>query len=139
MKCPACGHSRMVEKTIDEKLSYGGHSIILEGMKGEFCPKCGEGIWDSASSRRFDEAHVAVVTAARGDVGADIRRIRKGLNLTQAKLAESCGLGPLALSRYERGKTRPPASLVKLLRLLEKHPNLLEELRETDVAYHTHR
>ncbi|MGC8602054.1 MAG: type II toxin-antitoxin system MqsA family antitoxin [Desulfomonilaceae bacterium] len=40
------------------------------------------------------------------------------------------GLGPLASSRYERGKNQPPFLLVKVLSLLEKRPNLLKEFRE---------
>jgi len=120
----------MDEKTIDETLSYAGHSMTLHGMKGKFCRRCGEGVWDQESSRRFDEAHMAMVTAARSDAGVDIRRIRKKLRLTQAQLAERFGIGKLAFSRYELGKTRPPAYLVKILRLIERHPNLLEELSE---------
>lgn len=34
-----------------------------------------------------------------------------------------------AFSRYETGKTQPPLALIKLLRLLDRHPDLLEEIR----------
>jgi HTH-type transcriptional regulator/antitoxin MqsA len=34
-----------------------------------------------------------------------------------------------AFSRYENGKTRPPLALVKLLKVLGKHPELLGEVR----------
>ncbi|MFP3534180.1 type II toxin-antitoxin system MqsA family antitoxin, partial [Burkholderia sp. SIMBA_042] len=34
-----------------------------------------------------------------------------------------------AFSRYETGRTKPPLALVKLLKLLDRHPNLLEEIR----------
>jgi HTH-type transcriptional regulator/antitoxin MqsA len=37
-------------------------------------------------------------------------------------------LGKLAFSRYERGETNPPAPVVKLLKLLDKHPELLAEI-----------
>ncbi len=66
--------------------------------------------------------------AAEGDISADIRRIRKKLNLTQAELAKSFGVGKVAFSRYERGETRPPGPLVKLLKLIERHPELLVEI-----------
>jgi len=39
------------------------------------------------------------------------------------------GGGVNAFSRYENGKTKPPLALVKLLRVLEKHPDLLDEVR----------
>jgi HTH-type transcriptional regulator/antitoxin MqsA len=123
----------MEQKNKDETLSYSGQSVTVENLSGEFCPDCGEGIWDSESNQRLDEAQTALMNAARIKVSADIRRIRKSLKLTQAELAKHFGLGPLAFSRYERGKNQPPFLLVKVLSLLEKHPDLLEELREMNV------
>jgi HTH-type transcriptional regulator/antitoxin MqsA len=129
MKCPACGHPDMVVKTHDETLSYGGQSLTLHAMRAQCCPACGEEVWDAESYRRYVEAQAALLRAVKGDVSADIRRIRKSLRLTQAELAEAFGVGKVAFSRYERGETRPPAPLVKLLRLIERHPDLLAEIR----------
>jgi len=39
------------------------------------------------------------------------------------------GGGVNAFSRYENGKTKPPLALVKLFKLLDRHPDLLDELR----------
>jgi len=122
----------MEERTQDETLSYGGQIVTIQNLRGEFCQDCGEGVWDAESNRRLDEAQTALINAVRAEMSANIRRIRKSLKLTQAKLAENFGLGPLALSRYERGKTPPPVLLVKVLHLLEKYPNLFEELRQMD-------
>jgi HTH-type transcriptional regulator / antitoxin MqsA len=130
MKCPGCGHGEMVQKTQDEKLSFGGQSLTLHDMKGEFCPECGEGVWDAESYRRYAEAQTALLRAVKGDVSADIRRIRKKLKLTQIELSQVFGVGKLAFSRYERGKTQPPAPLVKLLKLVERHPDLMNEIRD---------
>ena len=131
MKCPACGDSEMVTKTQDETLSYGGQSLTLHSMKGNFCPACGDGIWDEESYLRYTEAQSAIVRAVKGDVSADIRRIRKNLKLTQTELSEVVGIGKVAFSRYERGETKPPNPLVKLLKLVEKHPDLLAEMCPT--------
>jgi len=128
MKCPACGHPKMVAKTMDEILTYGGQSLTLHAMQGEFCTACGEGVWGVESYRRYTETQAALVRAVKGDVSADIRRIRKNLKLTQTELAEVFGMGKVAFSRYERGETRPPAPLVKLLKLVERHPELLAEI-----------
>lgn len=118
----------MVTKIQDETLSYGGQSLTLHSMKGNFCPACGEGTWDEESYLRYTEAQTAIVRAVKGDVSADIRRIRKSLKLTQTELSEVVGIGKVAFSRYERGETRPPNPLVKLLKLVEKHPDLLAEM-----------
>jgi HTH-type transcriptional regulator/antitoxin MqsA len=128
MKCPACGKSEMITKVKEETLSYGGQSLTLHSMRGDFCSSCGEGVWDEESYRRFAEAQTAIVRAVKGDVSADIRRIRKSLKLTQSELSEVVGIGKVAFSRYERGETKPPAPLVKLLKLVERHPDLLEEM-----------
>jgi len=139
MKCPACGHPEMVAKTQDETLSYGGQSLTLHAMHGEFCPSCGEGVWDAESYRRYTEAQAALLRAVKGDVSADIRRIRKNLKLTQTELAEAFGVGKVAFSRYERGQTRPPAPVVKLLKLIERHPELLAEIRGVSIrSEHSH-
>ncbi|MEW6114998.1 MAG: type II TA system antitoxin MqsA family protein [Thermodesulfobacteriota bacterium] len=138
MQCPACGYPEMEEQNRDETLSYGGKSVVVQNLRGEFCPNCDEGIWDSESNRRLDEAQTELMDAVRKQTSADIRRIRKEvLKLTQEKLAERLGLGKLAFSRYERGKTQPLAAVVKLMKLIEKHPHLWDELGEMDVSHKT--
>lgn len=52
------------------------------------------------------------------------------LRLDQREAAALFGGGVNAFSRYETGKTKPPLALVQLLRLLERHPELLEEMRQ---------
>ena len=42
---------------------------------------------------------------------------------------EIFGGGTNAFSRYETGKTKPPVALVKLLKVLYHHPELLQEVR----------
>lgn len=128
MKCPGCGKLEMETKIKDETLSYGGQALTLHTMKGDFCPACGEGVWDEESYRRYTEAQTAVIRAVKGDIGADIRRIRKNLKMTQTELSEVVGIGKVAFSRYERGESKPPTPLVKLLKLMERHPDLLAEI-----------
>ena len=129
-KCPSCGHNGMIDKVLEETLTYDGKSMTLHDMRGQFCPECGEGIWDDESYRRYTEAQERLVRAIKGDPAADIRRIRRKLKLTQAQLASSFGVGKVAFSRYERGETRPPAPLLKLLKLIDRHPELLEEIEK---------
>ena len=58
-----------------------------------------------------------------------IVKVRKKLSLDQREAAEIFGGGVNAFSRYENGKTKPPLSLIKLFRILERHPDLLSEIR----------
>ena len=55
--------------------------------------------------------------------------VRKKLRLDQKEAGEIFGGGVNAFSRYETGRTKPPLSLVQLLKLLDRHPDLLDELR----------
>lgn len=55
--------------------------------------------------------------------------VRKKLGLGQREAAEIFGGGINAFSRYETGKTKPPLALVKLFKLLDRHPDLLREVR----------
>ena len=58
-----------------------------------------------------------------------IVKVRKKLKLGQREAAEIFGGGINAFSRYETGKTKPPLALVKLLKVLERHPDLLNEIK----------
>ena len=60
---------------------------------------------------------------------AFIAGARKKLALDQREAAEIFGGGANAFSRYENGKTKPPLALVKLLKVLDRHPDLLAEIR----------
>jgi len=60
---------------------------------------------------------------------AFLARVRRKLALDQRQAAAIFGGGPNAFSRYENGKTKPPLALVKLLRLLDRHPDPLNEVR----------
>ncbi len=57
-------------------------------------------------------------------------RTRPGPSIRRSSSAfEIFGGGVNAFSRYENGKTKPPVAPVKLLRLLEQYPELLDEIR----------
>jgi transcriptional regulator with XRE-family HTH domain len=58
-----------------------------------------------------------------------IAKVRRKLDLDQRQAAELFGGGVNAFSRYENGKTKPPLALVKLFKLLDRHPDLLTEVR----------
>jgi HTH-type transcriptional regulator/antitoxin MqsA len=59
----------------------------------------------------------------------ELARIRRKLKLTQKQAAALTGGGHNAFSRYERGEARPLPAIMHLFRLLDRHPELLDELR----------
>lgn len=59
-----------------------------------------------------------------------IARVRKKLKLNQRQAAELFGGGANAFSRYETGRVPPPRPLVLLFKALDKHPELIDEVRQ---------
>jgi len=111
--------------------SYKGETTVIPDVEGEFCFACGEAVIGKSAADRLSSAMLAFnreVNSAAVDP-AFIIRVRKKLSLDQREAALIFGGGANAFSRYENGKTRPPVALVKLLRVLDRHPELLEELR----------
>ncbi len=131
MKCPVCGAAELVHDTRDLPYTYKGETTIIAAVTGDFCPACAESILDAAESNRTMRemnAFSKQVNAAIVDPGF-ITTVRKKLDLDQREAAEIFGGGINAFSRYENGKTKPPLALVKLFKLLDRHPDLLSEVR----------
>ena len=131
MKCPNCGAAELVRDTRDIPYTYKGETTVFAGVVGDWCPACSEGVFDAAASRAISadmKAFAKQVNAAIVDP-AFISAVRKKLRLDQQEAAEIFGGGVNAFSRYENGKTRPPLALVKLFKVLDRHPDLLAEVR----------
>jgi HTH-type transcriptional regulator / antitoxin MqsA len=131
MKCPACETAELVHDSHDLHYTYKGEVTVFPSIAGDFCPACGEAVLDLAESARINAAILKFnkqVNAAIVDPQF-IARVRKKLALDQREAAEIFGGGVNAFSRYENGKTKPPMALVKLLKVLDRHPDLLAEVR----------
>jgi HTH-type transcriptional regulator/antitoxin MqsA len=133
MKCPICAEAELIHDTRDMPYTYKGETTIIPAVSADFCPACGEAISDAAESARTSALMMDFnkqVNAAIVDPEFIIS-VRKKLALDQKEAAEIFGGGVNAFSRYENGKTKPPLALVKLLKVLDRHPDLLAEIRST--------
>ncbi len=131
MKCPACGFAKTVHDTRDVEHVYKGETLVIARVTGDFCPSCGEVTMDMEESgrvMRLMRDFSKQVNAAQIDPSF-IAQVRKKLSLDQREAGEIFGGGVNAFSRYETGRTQPPLALIKLLRLLDRHPDLLDEIR----------
>ncbi len=131
MKCPICAEAELVHDTRDIPYTYKGEMTTIPAVTGDFCPACGKAVLDAAESARtsasmldFNKQVNASIVDPEFIIG-----VRKKLALDQREAAEIFGGGVNAFSRYENGKTKPPLALVKLLKVLERHPDLLSEIR----------
>lgn len=131
MKCPVCAAADLIHDTRDLPYTYKGETTHIAAVTGDFCPACAESVLDASESDRVMRemrAFQKQVNAAIVDPGF-IASVRRKLDLDQREAAEIFGGGVNAFSRYENGKTKPPLALVKLLKVLERHPDLLNEVR----------
>ena len=113
MKCPVCHQGEMVSGIKDIPYTFRGRKTVLKGIHGLYCVHCEESIMNKEES----DAFMAQV------------KVRKKLSLTQKEASEIFGGGVNAFSRYEKGNAQPHPSTIKLLRVLDKHPELLNEIR----------
>lgn len=131
MRCPICGGAELAPGTQDMPYRYKGESTLILGVCGEYCSACGEAVLSHDEAMRVSEQMSAFerrVNAAAVDP-AFISAIRKKFDLDQREAGEIFGGGVNAFSRYENGKTTPPVALIKLFKLLDRHPELFEEVR----------
>ena len=131
MKCPSCAAADLIHDTRDVPYTYKGESTIIPTVTGDFCPACGEAVFDAAESTRTSAAMLAFNKQVNASIVDPefIASVRKKLALDQREAAEIFGGGVNAFSRYENGKTKPSLALVKLLKVLDHHPDLLNEVR----------
>jgi HTH-type transcriptional regulator/antitoxin MqsA len=92
---------------------------------------CAESILEGAESDRVmremqafsKQINVAIVDPEF------IIKARKKLAPDQREAVEIFGGGVNVFSQYENGRTKPPLALVKLLKVLDRHPELLDEVK----------
>ncbi|HLA36562.1 MAG TPA: type II TA system antitoxin MqsA family protein [Rhodocyclaceae bacterium] len=124
--CVACGNEEMTFDTRDLEFSHHGRSTLVTRVPGWFCPHCGEAYLEDQG--RYAQAVADFARKVDAEETAYVRTVRKKLGLRQSDAGKLFGGGASAFSDYERGKTQPHKSTVLLLRLLDKHPELLKEL-----------
>lgn len=131
MKCSACGTAELVHDTRELSYTYKGETTTIPAVTGDYCRACGESVHDVVESARVSAAMLAFNRQINASIvdPAFIATVRKKLELDQREAAEIFGGGINAFSRYENGKTKPPLALVKLLKVLDRHPELLNEVR----------
>jgi HTH-type transcriptional regulator/antitoxin MqsA len=118
----------MVRGKKDSVIEYRGHRATVRAVDGWHCPECGEIEFAGNEGTRYSEALEKLRLKVDAEEAAELARIRKKLKLSQRRAAEIAGGGVNAFSRYENGKARPVAAVINLFRLLDKHPELIDEI-----------
>ena len=116
------------------ELAYKGQSVTIQ-MPGWYCADSGESIHTGEDMAVSDAALKSLKIKVEKLLTPDeIKRIRQKLGLTQREAGEVIGGGPNAFQKYESGEVLLSKGMSNFLRLLEKHPEDVQELKEQAAA-----
>lgn len=110
-------------------VTYKGKSITVE-LPGYYPENGDEGIHVGDDMAVTDAALRALKEEIEGIPSpSTIRKVREKLKLSQREAGGLLKVGENAFDKYERGLVEPSGPTSQLLRLLDYHPELVEELR----------
>ncbi|CAI8994982.1 HTH-type transcriptional regulator / antitoxin MqsA [Pseudomonas chlororaphis] len=130
-QCVSCGAPAGMQpfNNRSELIDYKHLLRQVDGLDGWECQACGEIEFDPASAERYASAGDQLLEDCRQFMASEMKRIRRKLHLSQKDAVRLLsGGGHNAFSRYERGEVAPPQPLFMLMRLLDRHPELMAEV-----------
>ncbi|MCX7077892.1 MAG: type II toxin-antitoxin system MqsA family antitoxin [Pseudomonas sp.] len=131
--CASCGaqngmqHFEARAFTVDFKQL----NRAIRDLSGWQCQVCDEIEFDPQSAVRYSQAGDQLIEDSKRVMADEMKRIRRKLHFTQKTAVQLLsGGGHNAFSRYERAEIEPPKPLFILMRLLDRHPELVNDLLE---------
>lgn len=132
-KCPKCG-KQMAHEVRKDRLTYRRRSAEHD-QPGWWCPDGHDAVFSDAEAQIWDVANKALRSRVDGELGStamtppEVARIRQKLGLSQRAAGEVLGGGQRAFTKYENGSVAVSEPMANLLRLLDRDPRRLGELR----------
>lgn len=110
-------------------VAYKGKSLTVE-LPGYYPAGEGDGVHVGKDMAVVDTALRALKEQVDGlPSPATIRRVRTKLNLSQRDAGALLKVGENAFDKYERGLVEPSGPTIQLIKLLDRHPEIADELR----------
>lgn len=110
-------------------VTYKGESITVD-LPGYYPASDGESVHVGDDMIAVDAALRLLKEKIDGvPAPATIRRMRTKLKLSKREAGSLFKVGENAFDKYERGLIEPSGPTIQLMTLLEKHPELVDELR----------
>lgn len=108
---------------------YKGESVTVE-LPGYYPAGTGDGVHVGDDMAVVDAALRRLKEKIEGlPSPATIRRVRTKLNLSQREAGLLLKVGENAFDKYERGLVEPSGPTSQLLKILDRHPEMVDELR----------
>jgi HTH-type transcriptional regulator/antitoxin MqsA len=110
-------------------VAYKGETITVD-LPGYYPAGEGEGVHVGKDMSLVDEALRALKEKVEGVPSpATIRRVRTKLKLSQREAGTLLKVGENAFDKYERGLVEPSGPTSQLIKILDRHPEIADELR----------
>jgi HTH-type transcriptional regulator/antitoxin MqsA len=111
------------------RVVYKGESVSVD-LPGYYPKGEGDGVHVGKDMAAVDAALRALKEKVDGVPSpASIRRLRAKLQLSQREAGTLFKVGESAFDKYERGLVEPSGPTIQLMALLDRHPELVAELR----------
>ena len=130
--CYSCGAANAMQafKGRSFNVNFKQLNRMVHSLAGRECSACAEIEFDAPSAERYAQAGDELIEDAKRVMADEMKRIRRKLHFTQKNAVQLLsGGGHNAFSRYERAEVEPPKPLFVLMRLLDRHPELVRELQ----------
>ncbi|MDP3897802.1 MAG: type II toxin-antitoxin system MqsA family antitoxin [Mesorhizobium sp.] len=110
-------------------VTYKGETTIVD-LPGYYGSDGEDGVLVGDDMNAADEALRTLKERIDGlPSPASIRRLRNRLNLSQREAGLLFKVGENAFDKYERGLIEPSGPTIQLMALLDRHPELVDDLR----------
>ena len=128
MSCPETGEP-LTRGSRPFEVTYKGASITVD-LPGYYPVGAGEAVHVGEDMSIVDVALRTLKEQVEGlPSPATIRRVRAKLKLSQREAGLLLKVGESAFDKYERGLIEPSGPTIQLIKLLDRHPEMIEELR----------
>ena len=110
-------------------VAYKGETVTVD-LPGYYPAGEGDGVHVGKDMSVVDEALRALKEKIEGVPSpATIRRVRAKLKLSQREAGAILKVGQNAFDKYERGLVEPSGPTAQLIKILDRHPEIADELR----------
>ena len=120
----------MRHDTRPRSVAYKGKRLVVE-QPGWYCEldPSHDAVLEEADILATEPALLAFRAEVEGSMApTEVARIRSRLGLSQRQAGRLLGGGPMAFYKYEKGEVAVTRAVSILLRLLDRHPELLAEI-----------
>lgn len=127
MICLECGSSMHLSSDPITEI-FRGEKLTITGLTYHVCDRCGEIVFNAQEGEKYD-ALLVEQYAKHADLLSprEIKQIRKKYGVNQQAFERILGVSTPSVSRWETGRVPQSKPVDILMRILDAHPDVMEE------------